>query len=322
MKLPTEFNLHIKDAVSQDLTEGFCTKWKKQVTVQGQPKTIWIKASSFVWGGYEHDSLGEVIASQVANDLQIKEVTQYKLCILNITMENGQQRRTIGCYSFDFTQQNEEVVSLLDLLGYGCDRADYKDVIDETIDKTGLQRSEFRDYIDRTLLLDSIILNEDRRLGNLAVIKNKSTEKYRVCPIFDNGQCFGLAKTGWNLDGIYDDYHVTNLMCKPFASLHDEQLKYTKFYKTEEGHKELVDKQRLSLNKTMMFVSKLYEVFGYDFDEKWTMEKRIEVQRLRHQVGEVDEPILINERNFIIAQLRRRYEIVIDGQKSTYQPTY
>ena len=320
MRLPTEFNLREEDIVKQDLSEGFCMKWKKQVVVQGKPKTIWIKAGSYIWGGYEHDSLGEVIASQVAEDLQIKDVVRYKPCILNITESSGQQRRTIGCYSFDFTQPDEEVISLLHLLGYECDDAEYSIVMRDTLKRTELQPKEFDDYIKRVMTLDAVILNEDRRLGNLAVLKNKQTGKFRICPIFDNGQCFSLVGSRWNYDGIYNDFHVSNIKCKPFESMHDRQLEIVGVNK--EALKEKQQRLGLNLNKTIALVNKLYEIFGYGFDESWSLEKRIEVQRLRKAVGEVDEPILLYERNFIIALLKRRFEIVMCGQTSTYQPKY
>ena len=310
-----EFNLDMEDALDEEASEGFCTKWKKRVSVQGQPKTIWIKASGFIWGGYEHESLGEVVASQVAADLQIRDVVQYKPCILNITEQNGRRRRTLGCYSYDFTQQDEEVVSILNLyngLCYGT--LDYDEIINDVCSDTGLEKSLFRDYIDRIILLDAIILNEDRRTGNLAVIKNTVTGKYRICPIFDNGASFGLARCGYSLDGIYSDIMVTGMNCQPFKSLYDEQMELTRYHTDKEGYKELISKQKLNINRTVAFVNALYEMIGYEYDERWTIDKKRQVQQLRQRIGKVDEPIIIAERNYIISQLKRRIEVVI-GQK-------
>ena len=93
-----------------------------------------------------------------------------------------------------------------------------------------------------------------------------------------------------------------------------QQMELKRYHTDKEGYKELISKQKLNINRTVAFVNALYEMIGYEYDERWTIDKKRQVQQLRQRIGKVDEPIIIAERNYIISQLKRRIEVVI-GQK-------
>ena len=44
---------------------------------------------------------------------------------------------------------------------------------------------------DKYMLLDYILLQEDRHYSNLAVVNN------RLYPLFDNGECLGIGSIGY-----------------------------------------------------------------------------------------------------------------------------
>ena len=81
-----QFNLDLKNKLSDEATQGFTAKWKKTVTINNQKTNIWIKAGSQIWEEYVHDSLAECIVSVVARELGIRDVVDYKVCILNFIL--------------------------------------------------------------------------------------------------------------------------------------------------------------------------------------------------------------------------------------------
>lgn len=315
----TGFNLSLDDALDEEASHGICTKWKKTIYENGKKGYLWIKAGSKLWGGYMHDSLGEIIASQVAVDLGIDGVVRYRPCVLSFKDEVGTNVKTIGCYSYDFTGKNEEVVTIDELSRESIAHLDYFELINYVNEMTGISKDEFREYLDRALLLDSIILNVDRRLGNLAVLKNTITGKYRICPIFDNGQSFGLQNNSWEYDGKYEDICITNFVAKPFKCMHDEQLIYTHYYLHDEGQAELARMFKRSLRNSIELVKMLYEYFGYGVDETWN---KADLNRVMMRRTYVKDPMVLPERDYIISQLKRRFEIAIGRQESTYVPKY
>lgn len=305
-----QFNLDLKNKLRDEATQGFTAKWKKTVTVNNQRTNIWIKAGSQIWEEYVHDSLAECIVSVVARELGISDVVDYKVCILNFVDNLGVKRKTLGCYSFDFTKENEKVYDIDELRGGETYNMEYFELIQYVNEKTGISKDAFREYLDRVLLLDSLTLNEDRRLGNLAVIFNRKTNKYRICPVFDNGQGFGLHNNKWMNDGVWDDWCISNFYAKPFSQSFDEMLYETR-YVTDERYKakarEMLSK---GFNKTFKIVDSLFEYFGDDYDEKWDTEYRKKVDKIRIKV---DEPIRYMEKESIKSQLEGRRQYILNN---------
>ena len=75
-------------------------------------------------------------------------------------------------------------------------------------------------YLDRMIVLDYIIANEDRHLNNFGVIRNAETlEWIGMAPIYDSGSSLGYDKL---TSQIRLGKEIT---CKPFKKHHEEQLK-------------------------------------------------------------------------------------------------
>lgn len=79
--------------------------------------------------------------------------------------------------------------------------------------------------MDRMIVLDYLIANEDRHQNNFGVIRNAETLQYLgAAPIYDSGTSlwFNKPKTMIN--------NQTRISCKPFKSNHEEQLKLVKSF--------------------------------------------------------------------------------------------
>lgn len=78
--------------------------------------------------------------------------------------------------------------------------------------------------LDRMLVLDYLIANEDRHLNNFGLLRNVDTlEWIGFAPIFDSGTSLGHNTATAQL-GSYD------AVCKPFKKTHGDQLKLVSDY--------------------------------------------------------------------------------------------
>lgn len=74
--------------------------------------------------------------------------------------------------------------------------------------------------LDRMMVLDYLIANEDRHLNNFGLLRNPETlEWLGMAPIFDSGSSLGYDRTAPRIGTERD------LICKPFKKHHTEQLK-------------------------------------------------------------------------------------------------
>lgn len=335
------FKLSLANSIRDEATSGYCTKWRKKIKVNGEDKYIWIKLGANTWGGYDHQSLAEVAVSYIAKDLGIdKHFLMYKPCICEF-MDEAEMRteRVLGCYSYEMIDPNEEELIPISHLevDFNINTIDcvtkeeallkqYSEFIRRVCDATGINKEKFKEYIDMTILIDELVMNTDRRLGNLAVIKNIHTGKYRIAPIFDTGQSFLLFNDQWDESGNWSDSELDNVFSKNFLDRsnmirHDELLIVTEYFCTPEGIKIREELAKKNFNKTIQVLKTIYESIGFGVDESWTQEDRRRVEQLRlMNHGRIDNPILIPERNFMINLLKGRKRTVLDGYKPTIVP--
>lgn len=74
-------------------------------------------------------------------------------------------------------------------------------------------------FLDRMILLDYIIANEDRHFGNFGVLRNAETLDWLgFAPIYDSGSSLGYDKTTAAIRT------GKGIVCKPFKPSHDAQL--------------------------------------------------------------------------------------------------
>jgi len=75
-------------------------------------------------------------------------------------------------------------------------------------------------FLDRMIVLDYIIANEDRHLNNFGALRNAETlEWIGMAPIYDSGSSLGYDKLPMQIRAERD------VTCKPFKKYHEEQLK-------------------------------------------------------------------------------------------------
>ena len=75
-------------------------------------------------------------------------------------------------------------------------------------------------FLDRMIVLDYIIANEDRHFNNFGVLRDPVTLKWiGMAPIYDSGSSLGYDKTESQIRS------GKGVICKPFKTSHDDQLK-------------------------------------------------------------------------------------------------
>lgn len=75
-------------------------------------------------------------------------------------------------------------------------------------------------FLDRMIVLDYIIANEDRHFNNFGVLRNSETLKWLgIAPIYDSGSSLGYDKTESQI------LSGKGIICKPFKNSHNDQLK-------------------------------------------------------------------------------------------------
>lgn len=199
-------------------TKGNQAKWFVE--------NCFVKGQFFYQEQYWKDNQCEVIASDICRQLDINAVEQ-KLC--KIQTDEGVLD---GSYSENFNGGNDEFVSFYRILKkYGV----YRDVdinwkrmsTKERFDGVVSMINEYcnvdwTEYLSSMILIDCIIGNVDRHLNNFGLIKNISTGKFKIAPLFD----FGLSL--FEHDTMYSNVSLTTAINKtkmqPFSSSIDKQL--------------------------------------------------------------------------------------------------
>jgi len=177
--------------------------WLQKKWVIQNGKRFLMKGGS---GVFEQEPFNEVIASAILRRLGIRHVPytlsflekkSYCLCENFVTTET----EFIPAWRVIQTQKRDNRESPLTHLLRCCDKLEIPDV---------------QLAIDKMLVLDYIIANEDRHYNNFGFLRNAETlEWLGFAPIFDSGTSL------W-----YNTQHVGKQMeSKPFKKSHNEQLK-------------------------------------------------------------------------------------------------
>ena len=75
-------------------------------------------------------------------------------------------------------------------------------------------------FLDRMIVLDYLIANEDRHLNNFGLLRNSETlEWLGFAPIYDSGSSLGYDKLTPQIRS------GRNISCKPFKRTHQDQLR-------------------------------------------------------------------------------------------------
>lgn len=162
-------------------------------TTDGMLKKTWIIDGGrryLLKGGYKGDSLqpfNEVLATMICERLGLPHV-KYEL---------GYVENTVVSKCECVTTKNTEIIPAYQVL-YGEElrdgRADYNKYI-EILERHGIVAA--RERMEDMLVLDYIIMNEDRHLNNFGVIRDVDTLRWLgAMPIFDNGQALNVLSYG------------------------------------------------------------------------------------------------------------------------------
>ena len=177
----------------------------------------WVKLNDL---GYE--DIAEVWTTEILKISNIKDYVPYRLCSFD---------GVDGCISENFLKPGEQLYPLGKILylcgitqSYLDDRKfstqdRFNIVVDAVKSSIGLDITE---YLSNTLLLDALILNEDRHLYNLAVIKD-TRGGFRCAPIFDNGASF-LSDTSYYPSYVPTAVLVRKVKAEPFSSSFKKQI--------------------------------------------------------------------------------------------------
>lgn len=106
----------------------------------------------------------------------------------------------------------------------GLDRLLYtEEIISEFLEES---KEEVHRELGTICLIDAIILNEDRNLGNILYLKDK--DRYTQCLIFDNGLSLLSNLDRYHLSDKKIHAMIRSVRCKPFCTTFIEQVKLFK----------------------------------------------------------------------------------------------
>lgn len=159
---------------------------------------------------FRQQPFNEVIASGIMERLDIPHVSY------TVTWNKG------APYSVceDFVDENTELVPAWRII-QSRKRSNDTSVYQHFVDCCeGLGIPDVVPFLDRMLVLDYIIANEDRHLNNFGVLRNAETlEWIGMAPIYDSGSSLGYDKIPAQMRSERE------VVCKPFKNHHAEQIR-------------------------------------------------------------------------------------------------
>ena len=169
-------------------------------TTDGRLKKTWIIENGkriLIKGGYKDNPnapLNEYLASMICKSLGINHV-DYDLDVINGKLVSKCE---------NFIDSNTEFITAHSILK-GELTSDYKENYERYIkilEANGI--NDARDNLEDLILLDYLIMNVDRLLNNLGIIRDVNNLKWiSIAPIFDSGEAM-------NLEMLDDDTMVIN----------------------------------------------------------------------------------------------------------------
>ena len=156
-------------------------------TTDGRLKKTWIIDNNkryLLKSGYKSEVMqpfNEVLATKICERLNFYHVPYTLEVIYNQVLSK------CPC----FINANTELITAYQVLHKNCDKINaYEDYV-KILENNNILNA--REYMEDMIILDYIILNEDRHLNNFGVIRNVETLKWKsMAPIFDNGQSLNI----------------------------------------------------------------------------------------------------------------------------------
>ena len=180
---------------------------------------------------FRQQPFNEVIAAGIMERLGIPHIpytimwnqgVPYSVCEDFVTADT----ELIPAWRIMQTQKKENNVSVYRHFVNCCESMGIKDVVP---------------FLDKMIVLDYIIANEDRHFNNFGVLRNAETlEWIGMAPVYDSGSSLGYDKMPVQI------YAERDIICKPFKKSHAEQLKLVSSFKW-------IDFEKLSDVKELIF---------------------------------------------------------------------
>lgn len=214
-------------------------------TTDGRLKKTWIIENGkriLIKGGYKDNPiapLNELLASMICDALGIKHVS-YELDVINDKIVSKCE---------DFIDEDTEFITAHSILKDEL-TGNYKEIYEryiEILESNGI--SDARDNLEDMIFLDYLIMNVDRHLNNLGIIRNVNTLKWiSVAPIFDSGEAM-------DLEILDDDTMVVN----DNGRLFNEVVHFDKFLELIRKTREYNLKKLESVVDEYEFILKKYQ---------------------------------------------------------------
>ncbi len=192
------------DFSSPDNTSDGCLK-KRWKIVGG--KRCLVKGGS---NPFQQQPFNEVIATKIMERLGIPHVAYdlvwdnglpYSVCEDFVTADT----ELVSAWRILQTQKKPNNVSIYQHFINRCEELGVKNIVQN---------------LDKMLVLDYIIANEDRHLNNFGLLRNAETlEWLGFAPIYDSGSSLGYDKVASQIRS------QTEIICKPFKKNHLDQVK-------------------------------------------------------------------------------------------------
>lgn len=216
-----DIKLVTDEKIAETSSKGNQEKWFDAETNQ------WYKLDQF---GYE--ALSETLISLLLEKSNIENDTPFTFVRYEPVRIIVHNRERTGCISGNFLKEGQAVITINHLLskvfGYSLkdkllsltsDKKRIAYLAEATKDCTGLDY--FGEYLTLLFEIDSLFLNDDRHLNNIAVIK--TGDKYDYCPIFDNGAGL-LSDTRLSPMDIEPKALILSLRARPFNMSFTRQM--------------------------------------------------------------------------------------------------
>ena len=187
----------------------------------------WYKLDQF---GYE--ALAETFTSALLEHSNIETDTPFRFTRYRMERVNAHGRERTGCSSKNFLKPNQSIVTLSHLLNKYLGHSVKKELLrlssdkkrtaylaEQTAEITGLH--EFPEYLTLLFEIDSLVLNDDRHLNNIAVLEENG--KFDYCPIFDQGAGL-LSNVQFSPMDIIPSALIRVMRARPFNTTFNRQL--------------------------------------------------------------------------------------------------
>ena len=209
------------EKIAETSAKGNQEKWYNSASGK------WYKLDAF---GYE--ALAECLVSRMLEYSNIENETPFTFVRYSVDKVIAHGRERIVSVSDNFLGVGESIVTIASLLTrefgmpvtkkmsqLSSDKKRIYFLAEETKRITGL--SNFGEYLTLLFEIDSLFLNDDRHLNNIAVIRRG--EKYDYCPIFDNGAAL-LSNVGMSPMNIEPSGLIPSLTARPFMTTFTRQM--------------------------------------------------------------------------------------------------